>query len=79
MDKSALNDIFIDIIREYEYEESGGCFLLGVKGICMICHGASPARAIKNAILSTAQSVKENLVESIRTGISLSVAQIEKN
>ena len=78
MDKSALNDIFTDIIREYEYEESGGCFLLGVKGICMICHGASPARAIKNAILSTAQSVKENLVESIRTGISLSVAQIEK-
>ena len=77
IDKSALNDIFTDIISEYEYEESGGSFLLGIKGICMICHGASPARAIKNAILSTAQSVKEKLVESIRVGISQTVAQIE--
>lgn len=76
-DKSALNDIFTDIIREYEYEESGGSFLLGVNGICMICHGASPARAIKNAILSTAQSVKEKLVESIRKGISKAVARVE--
>ncbi|MFQ6608134.1 MAG: phosphate acyltransferase PlsX [Fidelibacterota bacterium] len=76
--KSALNKIFDDIIREYEYEESGGSFLLGVNGVCMICHGASPVRAIKNAILSTAQSVKEQLVESIREGISQTVAQIEK-
>ena len=34
----------------FEYEEFGGAPLLGIKGACIICHGSSGARAIKNAL-----------------------------
>jgi phosphate acyltransferase len=34
----------------FEYEEFGGGPLLGIRGACIICHGASTARAIKNAL-----------------------------
>jgi glycerol-3-phosphate acyltransferase PlsX len=33
-----------------DYSEYGGALLLGVRGIVIICHGRSPAKAIKNAI-----------------------------
>ena len=33
----------------FEYEEFGGGPLLGIRGACIICHGASGGRAIKNA------------------------------
>ena len=36
--------------RRFEYEEFGGGPLLGIRGACIICHGASGARAIKNAL-----------------------------
>ena len=33
-----------------DYSEYGGAPLLGVNGVCIICHGASSAKAIKNGI-----------------------------
>jgi glycerol-3-phosphate acyltransferase PlsX len=33
-----------------DYSEYGGAPLLGVRGIVIMCHGSSPAKAIKNAI-----------------------------
>ncbi len=33
-----------------DYSEYGGAPLLGVRGVVIICHGRSPAKAIKNAI-----------------------------
>ncbi len=38
------------IVAKYDYNEYGGAPLLGVNGICIICHGASEARGIKNAV-----------------------------
>lgn len=38
-------------IREkYDFNEYGGAPLLGINGICIICHGASQRRGITNAI-----------------------------
>jgi glycerol-3-phosphate acyltransferase PlsX len=34
----------------FEYEEFGGGPLLGIRGACIICHGSSGARAIRNAL-----------------------------
>jgi phosphate acyltransferase len=34
----------------FEYEEFGGAPLLGIRGACIICHGASGSRAIRNAL-----------------------------
>jgi len=38
-----------------DYSEYGGAPLLGVKGVCIICHGRSNANAIKNAIRVAAE------------------------
>ncbi len=47
------------IYGRINYEEFGGCLLLGVKGITVISHGRSKAYAIKNAV-----RVAKNAVES---------------
>ncbi|HEY6844240.1 MAG TPA: phosphate acyltransferase PlsX [Thermoanaerobaculia bacterium] len=41
---------FIALKRRMDYSEYGGAPLLGVKGGCIICHGRSNAKAIKNAV-----------------------------
>jgi len=43
--------------KEIDYSEYGGAPLLGVNGVCIIGHGGSSAKAIKNAIREAAQFV----------------------
>ena len=38
---------FTDFKRRVDYSEYGGAPLLGVKGVCIICHGSSNANAIQ--------------------------------
>jgi len=45
-----LRPAFDDVARHMDFAEYGGAPLLGVDGICIICHGRSHAAAIKNAI-----------------------------
>ncbi len=56
----------------FEYQEFGGALLLGIRGACIICHGRSGDRAIKNAIrvASTMADDKLNelIVEQIAAG-----------
>src|SRR5947209_887117 len=41
---------FDELKKRMDYSEYGGAPLLGVKGGCIVCHGRSNAKAIKNAI-----------------------------
>ncbi len=41
---------FSAIAKRYQHNESGGAPLLGIDGICIICHGSSDARSITNAL-----------------------------
>jgi glycerol-3-phosphate acyltransferase PlsX len=41
---------FTTFRKRLDYSEYGGAFLLGVRGVCIICHGRSNANAIRNAI-----------------------------
>src|SRR5947209_12080830 len=41
---------FDELKARMDYSEYGGAPLLGVKGGCIVCHGRSNAKAIKNAI-----------------------------
>lgn len=43
-------ETFQSIARSYEHNEVGGAPLLGIDGICLICHGSSDARSIANAL-----------------------------
>jgi len=49
----------------HDYSEYGGAPLLGVDGVCIICHGSSDHRAIKNAVRVAAEYVKANVNEII--------------
>jgi glycerol-3-phosphate acyltransferase PlsX len=41
---------FQEFKKRVDYAEYGGAPLLGLNGICIICHGRSPAKAIYNAV-----------------------------
>jgi phosphate acyltransferase len=58
------------LARRMDYTEYGGAPLLGVNGICIITHGSSKAKAIRNSIALAAESVRAKMVEAIRTDIA---------
>ncbi len=51
--------------KELDYEETGGAVLLGVKGVCIIGHGSSKAKAVMNALRVAADAVSSGLVQTI--------------
>ncbi|MCF7957916.1 MAG: phosphate acyltransferase PlsX [Phycisphaerae bacterium] len=53
------------IYAKHDYNEYGGAPLLGVNGTCVICHGSSDARAIKNAILIALRQAKTDINSKI--------------
>jgi glycerol-3-phosphate acyltransferase PlsX len=54
-----------NIIKRYDYHELGGAPLLGVDGICIICHGSSRERAIENALHVAAKHARAKLNDLI--------------
>jgi len=54
-----------ELLRFLDYSSYGGAPLLGVKGVAIICHGASPAAAIMNAVRVAGQMVQSNLSQDI--------------
>ena len=56
---------FTDFRKRTDYAEYGGAALLGVKGVCIICHGRSDANAIKNAIRVAADFSSGNINQQI--------------
>jgi glycerol-3-phosphate acyltransferase PlsX len=53
-ERESVGRIFNELSRRYQYHEHGGAPLLGIDGICMICHGSSDARSIANALRAAA-------------------------
>lgn len=58
---------FADLKRRVDYAEYGGAPLLGVKGVCLIGHGRSNAKAIKNAIRVAARFASGNVNHRIQS------------
>lgn len=56
---------YTDFRKRVDYSEYGGAALLGVKGVCIICHGRSNANAIKNAIRVAADFSAGNINHQI--------------
>ncbi len=55
--------------KKIDYSEYGGAPLLGINGVCIICHGTSQAKAIKNAIRAARECVEMDVVNSIKRSI----------
>jgi glycerol-3-phosphate acyltransferase PlsX len=64
-----LKDAFRQVAARMDYAEIGGAPLLGVDGVCIICHGKSTEKAIKNAVTLAKGFVEKDLTESIKTAM----------
>ena len=54
-----------DLKTRFEYQEFGGAPLLGIRGACIICHGSSGERAIKNALRVASTMAEDRLSAAI--------------
>ena len=61
---------FYSLKRKIDYAEYGGAPLLGIDGVCIICHGSSSPKAIKNAMKvaeeEVIKDVNQHIVEKIK-------------
>jgi glycerol-3-phosphate acyltransferase PlsX len=57
--------------RRIDSSEFGGAPLLGVNGVCMISHGRSTGKAIRNAIRAAEGCVSNMVIAHIREGIAV--------
>ena len=61
-----LKPALLKFKKRLDYTEFGGAALLGVNGVCIICHGSSDARSIYSAIKIAQHVVESDVVGSIR-------------
>ena len=62
-----------------DYTGYGGALLLGVNGVCIICHGSATARSIHSAIRIAKQIVSADVVEAIRSSIEQAPSQDDED
>ena len=67
-----LKPSLLSFKNRIDYTQYGGAVLLGVNGVCIICHGSADAASIYSAIRIARQTVAADVVGSIR-------ATMEKN
>jgi glycerol-3-phosphate acyltransferase PlsX len=64
-EKEAATAAVKSLLAKYHYSAFGGAPLLGVDGVCIICHGSSKDRAIANAVGVAAQGVRMKVNDTI--------------
>jgi glycerol-3-phosphate acyltransferase PlsX len=64
-EKAAAADLMKKLTAKFHYSSTGGAPLLGVDGVCIICHGSSDERAIANALGVAAQETRVRLNDKI--------------
>jgi len=57
------------IYKKIDYTEYGGAQLLGVRGVCVIGHGRSNVRAVRNAVARGREFVENRVTERIQAEI----------
>ncbi|MBE0427160.1 MAG: phosphate acyltransferase PlsX [Nitrospirae bacterium] len=64
--------------KKTDYDEYGGAPLLGINGTCIISHGRSTAKAIRNAIRVAADFAKKKVYEIISSAIEKDISHHER-
>ena len=57
------------IMRDFDYQEFGGVPVLGVQGVCIIGHGQSTPKAIRNMILRAEEMALQDINVQIRNAL----------
>jgi glycerol-3-phosphate acyltransferase PlsX len=65
VEKEKAKQALEELVHRYDYSAFGGAPLLGIDGVCIICHGSSGDRAIKNALAVAANYARARLNELI--------------
>ncbi len=69
-------EAYRELRKRVDYSEYGGAPLLGVKGVNIICHGRSDAKAIKNAIRVAAEFAEGRVNEKIEAELERRASSI---
>ena len=67
---------FKELKARFEYQEFGGGPLLGLRGACIICHGSSGARAIRNALRVAGTMAEERVNAQFATQLQAALATL---
>ncbi len=67
-----LKPAFRNFKKRTDYDEYGGAPLLGINGACIISHGRSTSKAIKNALRVAADYARKRVFEEISRAIETS-------
>jgi len=57
--------------KKMNYEEYGGAPLLGIDGVCIVCHGRSSAKAIMNAIRVAERFIERKVNDHIKEQLQI--------
>jgi len=60
-----LKPAFLMLKKTFDYAEYGGVPILGINGVCIVCHGGSSPKAIKNAIFEAEKINNEKVNQHI--------------
>lgn len=60
-----MRGAFKEVKKDTDYDEVGGAPLLGVSGVCIIGHGISNAKAVRNGIRQAGDLVRQHVNETI--------------
>lgn len=66
-----------DFKRSIDVEEYGGAYLLGVRGLVVICHGNSTRKAIASALEYAARAARHGLTAKLEERISTLKAEMD--
>jgi glycerol-3-phosphate acyltransferase PlsX len=59
--------------KKVDHSETGGAPLLGINGVCIIAHGSSSPKAIKNAVKRANELVEKKINQHIQDDIELNL------
>ena len=68
-----IKEVMAPLRKRMDYAEVGGSHLLGLNGVCVICHGRSNAKAIRNALLVAQKAIDTHLVRAISDTIAADI------
>jgi len=71
-----IKPVLKELFNIFDPNNYGGSPLLGIKGISLIAHGSSNAKAISSALFEAQRLVKSNLIEVIEEEITTSLSSI---
>jgi len=61
--------------KKVDYSETGGAPLLGINGVCIIAHGSSSPKAIKNAIKRAKELIEKKINQHIQDDIEFNLEE----